>query len=125
QLSDRDLVFIECGCDRGYSQICYAESSMFRPRGRGHDVRKHRAIAYLFRRVGRIALSLVGVSIITFGLLQLVPGTFAQLQNMQLGSGLGGGGGMQSDVAGSVGEEPPAWKQYLVFMGGAITGNMG
>ena len=82
-------------------------------------------IRYLLGRIARIVLSLVAVSIITFGLLQLVPGSFAELQEMQIGSGLGDTAGVQTDFQQRYGEEIPAWQQYLIFMKGALTGDMG
>jgi ABC-type dipeptide/oligopeptide/nickel transport system permease component len=82
-------------------------------------------IRYLLGRVLRIVLSMVAVSMITFGLLQLVPGSFSELQGIQTGTGLGDVGSVQGESQQSHGEDVPAWRQYLLFMQGAVTGNMG
>jgi ABC-type dipeptide/oligopeptide/nickel transport system permease component len=81
-------------------------------------------VRYLGLRVARVAFSLVVVSIITFGLLQLVPGSFAELSDSNLGSGLGGDGAVDVGVTGAVPGSQPAWESYLDFMGGALTWDM-
>jgi ABC-type dipeptide/oligopeptide/nickel transport system permease component len=80
---------------------------------------------YLLTRIARLVLSLVLVSIITFGLLQMVPGSFSDLANMNVGSGLGETGNSQDDaLAARQDASPPAWQTYLMFMKGAVTWNM-
>lgn len=83
-------------------------------------------VVYVARRLVRVLLSLVAVSIITFTLLQLAPGSFADIKN----AGGGGIGGLEAqEVAGEFnrryGEDVPAWQQYLVFMKGALTWDLG
>lgn len=81
---------------------------------------------YLTRRLVRLIVSLIAVSLITFGLLQAVPGSFADLSQMNVGSGLGDGATAEQDaLAAREDEEPPAWEQYLTFMKGAATWDMG
>lgn len=80
-------------------------------------------LRYLSRRLTRLILSLVAVSIITFGLLQLVPGSFAELANS-------GATDFDADSSGSAlqqryGDHIPAWEQYLTFMRGVATFDMG
>lgn len=78
---------------------------------------------YLLRRLVRLILSLVAVSIITFGLLQLVPGSFADLAesgSTSLGDADAGG-----SVGNRYGDDTPAWQQYLRFVQGAATLDMG
>lgn len=83
-------------------------------------------VTYVARRLVRMLLSLVAVSIITFTLLQLAPGSFADIRM----AGGGGIGGMEAqETAGEFnrryGDEVPAWRQYLVFMQGALTWDLG
>lgn len=76
----------------------------------------------------RIALSLVAVSLITFGLLQAAPGDFADIQALSQGaSQLGGGRAAEtvSNIASRYGSDVPVWQQYLNFMGGVIRWDMG
>lgn len=81
---------------------------------------------YLVRRLIRLAVSLIVVSLITFGLLQLVPGTFQQLAAIDAGGSiLGGGQTMNLQTAGNVGASTSPWLEYLHFMRGILTWNMG
>ncbi|WP_205856350.1 ABC transporter permease [Phytoactinopolyspora endophytica] len=70
-------------------------------------------------------LSLIVVSIITFGLLQLVPGSFSDLADVgstALGDQTSADGG---DLVGRYGDDVPAWEQYVTFMQGLATWDMG
>lgn len=82
-------------------------------------------LGYLARRLVRMVLSLVAVSLITFVLLQLVPGSFSELSNA--GSTVYGDTGMVDggESAANMGDQRPAWQQYLGFMQGLITWDMG
>src|SRR5690606_19028720 len=86
-----------------------------------------RMLALLLSRLARIVVSLFIVSLITFGLLQLVPGSFSDIA--QLGGSTGIGGGDTGRVSGQLSQggsrEPPAWEQYLTFMKGFVTLDMG
>ncbi|WP_235939782.1 ABC transporter permease [Occultella kanbiaonis] len=83
---------------------------------------------YIGRRLLRVVLCLIAVSMLTFTLLQLAPGDFASIQ----ASG-GGTVGLaqeatseqQAGLAARYGEDIPVWQQYLKFMAGALTGDMG
>jgi ABC-type dipeptide/oligopeptide/nickel transport system permease component len=79
-------------------------------------------IRFLTIRLARMAFSLLAVSIITFGLLQLVPGSFSDLSGANVGSGLGDGTVFTENSAGS--GQQPAWSAYFDFMRGALTWNM-
>ena len=83
---------------------------------------------YLGRRILRLVLSLVAVSLITFTLLQLAPGNFADLQRISSGATTMGSAGTE-DVAAAFqsryGADVPPWKQYLIFMKGAVTWDFG
>lgn len=81
-------------------------------------------LSYLARRVVRLGLSLVAVSIITFGLLQLVPGSFADLAELS-STALSDQSSPESDLGVRYGKEVPAWEQYLTFMQGAVVWDMG
>jgi peptide/nickel transport system permease protein len=83
---------------------------------------------YLGIRLARLVMSLVAVSIITFTLLQVAPGNFADIQRVTSGATSMGGTGTEAMLAETVaryGEDTPAWKQYLTFMRGVITWDMG
>lgn len=85
-------------------------------------------ISLVWRRLLRIILSLVAVSVITFGLLQAAPGNFADIQALSQGTGqLGAGRGAETlaNIASRYGEDVPVWRQYLNFMAGAITWDFG
>lgn len=82
-------------------------------------------LRYLAGRLLRLVLSLFVVSIITFVLMQLVPGSYSDLQGADVGSGLGDTAGTQtggSTAGGS--DQEPVWQTYLSFMKGAVTWNM-
>lgn len=82
-------------------------------------------LRYLAGRVVRLVVSLIVVSIITFVLMQLVPGSYSDLQGTDVGSGLGDTGTQSGDSGGSGGDDDgPLWKTYLSFMKGAVTWNM-
>ncbi|WP_129664144.1 ABC transporter permease [Phytoactinopolyspora endophytica] len=85
-------------------------------------------MTYLSKRVVRMVLSLTAVSMITFTLLQLAPGNFADIQRISAGASQFGGAGTEDMVhafASRYGEEIPAWRQYLIFMKGAVTWDFG
>ena len=85
-------------------------------------------ISFIARRVLRMFLSLVAVSILAFTLLQMAPGSFADIQRATSGATGMAGADMQS-VAGEFssryGDDVPAWQQYLIFMRGALTWDLG
>src|SRR5690625_214611 len=81
-------------------------------------------LMYAVRRLVRLVVSLLIVSVITFGLLQLVPGTYAELADVG-STGLSGGASVEQEVTDQQRDEVPAWKQYAVFMKGLFTWDMG
>ncbi|WP_052667004.1 ABC transporter permease [Nitriliruptor alkaliphilus] len=84
--------------------------------------------SYLTKRVARMVLSLVVVSMITFTLLQLAPGNFADIQRITAGAGQFGGTGTEDMVhafSSRYADDIPAWRQYLIFMKGAVTWDFG
>ncbi|GAB3422912.1 ABC transporter permease [Flindersiella endophytica] len=83
---------------------------------------------YLGKRVVRLVLSLIAVSIIAFTMLQLAPGNFADIQRVASGATNIGGTGTEQTVAefqSRYGEDVPVWMQYLKFMKGAVTWDFG
>ncbi|WP_235939892.1 ABC transporter permease [Occultella kanbiaonis] len=85
-------------------------------------------LEFVARRVVRMVLSLVVVSALAFTLLQLAPGSFADIQRANSGStGMAGAGAQEvaGEFATRYGAEVPAWQQYLVFMKGALTWDLG
>src|SRR5699024_1823842 len=81
---------------------------------------------HIIRRLARVVVSIIAVSIITFALLKSVPGSFAELATMNVGLGLDQtAGGAQTGAGGILGgAEPAAWQQYLLFMGQLVTGDL-
>lgn len=83
---------------------------------------------FLLKRLVRVALSLVAVSLITFVLLQAAPGNFADIQRVTSGA-TSLSAQQQDEVAGELsaryGPDVPAWKQYLIFMWGAVRWDFG
>lgn len=83
---------------------------------------------YLGQRLTRLVLSLVAVSVMTFTLLQLAPGNFADLARVQSGAtNLGGVGTEQmvGELRTRYGADVPLWEQYLKFMKGAVVWDFG
>ncbi|WP_329005312.1 ABC transporter permease [Kribbella sp. NBC_00709] len=83
---------------------------------------------YIGKRIVRLALSLIAVSILTFTLLQLAPGNFADLQRVNSGATNFGGVGTESmvgELETRYGADVPVWKQYLIFMKGAAHWDFG
>ncbi|WP_166353006.1 ABC transporter permease [Phytoactinopolyspora limicola] len=84
--------------------------------------------SYMAKRIVRMVLSLVAVSMITFTLLQMAPGNFADIQRISAGAAQFGGAGTEDMVhafASRYGDDIPAWRQYLIFMKGAATWDFG
>src|SRR5699024_2889927 len=83
---------------------------------------------FLAKRLGRAVSTLALVSLITFVLLQLAPGNFADLSAVTSGATMTAEG-QRAEVITSFtkryGPEVPAWQQYLIFMKGAVTWDMG
>lgn len=82
--------------------------------------------SFLLRRFIRLLVSLAIISVVTFALLSLAPGSFAGIQAT-------GGGGLASgrnreiatQVAARFGEEIPVWQQYLNWLVPALRGDLG
>ncbi|SEE91784.1 ABC transporter substrate-binding protein [Ruania alba] len=87
-----------------------------------------RVAVFIGRRVLRMVLCLIAVSVLTFVLLQLAPGDFAGIQAVGGGTvGLAADATAESTagLAARYGADVPLWEQYLRFMAGAVTGDMG
>lgn len=84
--------------------------------------------AFLARRVVRVVLSLVAVSVIAFTLLQLAPGEFADIVSISSGStGLSSSetDSAAADITARFGGGIPPWQQYLNYMKGVVTFDLG
>ncbi|MGI8767650.1 MAG: ABC transporter permease [Propionibacteriaceae bacterium] len=87
-----------------------------------------RAAGYVVRRLARAVVSLVVVSLITFVLLQLAPGNFADISAITSGATVTTQGSRDeaiNQLTTRYGDQVPLWKQYLIFMKGAVTWDMG
>lgn len=68
------------------------------------------------------------VSLLTFVMLQLAPGSFADISAITSGATMTSQGQREevmSSFQNRYGDEIPAWQQYLIFMKGAVTWDMG
>lgn len=87
-----------------------------------------RVVMFVGRRVARMVLCLIAVSLLTWTLLQLAPGDFASIQEVGGGSvGLAqeASAEQRAGLEDRYGAGIPPWEQYLRFMAGAVTGDMG
>ncbi len=78
-------------------------------------------LSFLLRRFAILIPTLIGVSIVAFGLIRLVPGDPAELL-------LGERGGSPETIAkirGDLGLDLPIYRQYLKFVGNALQGDFG
>lgn len=75
-------------------------------------------MGYVLQRLIRLVLTLIAVSIITFGLLRMVPGSFAELSQQNVGLGQASGAATGS---GGPDQGRPAWLDYLTFMKEIVT----
>jgi peptide/nickel transport system permease protein len=85
-------------------------------------------VRFLAARLVRMVFSLIAVSLITFVLLQMAPGNFADIQRVTSGASELSPG-QATEVIGEFqsryGDDVPAWKQYLKFMAGAVRWDFG
>ena len=85
-------------------------------------------VRYIAFRLIRMFISLIVVSIITFTLLQMAPGNFADIQRVTSGASELSPS-QASEVIGEFqtryGDDVPPWKQYLTFMRGALVWDFG
>jgi len=97
-----------------------------RPAARGY--RLNPTVRYIAIRLVRMVISLVVVSIITFTLLQMAPGSFADIQRVTSG-GSELSPSQATEVIGEFqtryGQDVPPWRQYLKFMQGAVRWDFG
>ena len=80
-------------------------------------------IAFLARRVLTIFLpTLLGISILVFGAMRLIPGNFV---DVLIGIGPDVGQAQRDEIARSYGLDKPLPIQYLLWLGNTLRGNMG
>lgn len=87
-----------------------------------------KVLGFIARRLVRVALCLVAVSMLTWALLQLAPGDFASIQSIGGGTvGLAQQATVEhvDNLQARYGDDIPMWQQYLTFMSGVLTGDMG
>lgn len=85
-------------------------------------------VKFALQRLLRMVLCLVAVSVLTFTLLQLAPGNFADINSATSGStGMDTGSTEQigQQFNSRYGADVPVVQQYLIFMKGAVTWDMG
>ena len=80
-------------------------------------------IAFLARRVLTVFLpTLLGISILVFGAMRLIPGNFV---DVLIGIGPDVGQAQRDEIARSYGLDKPLPIQYLLWLGNTLRGNMG
>lgn len=83
-------------------------------------------ISYILRRTGYMLVTLIGISIISFTIIQLPPGDYLTTYIAQLSST---GTVVDESVVASLkrqyGLDRPLWYQYFKWVGGVLTGNFG
>ncbi len=80
-------------------------------------------IAFLARRVLTVFLpTLLGISILVFGAMRLIPGNFV---DVLIGIGPDVGQAQRDEIARSYGLDRPVPVQYLLWLGNTLRGNMG
>ncbi|HIT74727.1 MAG TPA: ABC transporter permease [Candidatus Avipropionibacterium avicola] len=85
-------------------------------------------LRFTLNRLVRAVITLAMVSLLTFTLLQLAPGNFADLSAITSGATMTAQGQRDEVISGFTsryGAEIPVWQQYLIFMKGAVTWDMG
>jgi len=78
-------------------------------------------LSYLLRRLAVLVPTLVGVTIVAFGLIRLIPGDPAELM---LGE-RGGSPEVVAKIRADLGLDLPVYRQYLRFVGNALHGDLG
>lgn len=76
---------------------------------------------FIFRRVGVLLPTLLGVSLLAFSLIRLVPGDPVMLLLGERGASVEAYETMRRGL----GLDQPLWKQYVDFVKNAVTGNLG
>lgn len=83
---------------------------------------------FIGRRIVRMILCLLAVSVLTWVLLEVAPGDFQSIQDAGGGS-VGLAQAASAERVGALteryGEDIPSWRQYLMFMWGVLTLDMG
>lgn len=85
-------------------------------------------IVWVAKRLLRAGITLWLVSVITFALLQLAPGSFSDISAVTSGATITSQGQRDeaiTNIQSRYDDEIPAWQQYLIFMKGAVTWDMG
>ena len=82
-------------------------------------------LLFVGKRLLRIVLSLIAVSIITFLLLQAAPGNFADISRIISGGAVTSDSGATAALQSRYGADVPLVQQYLKFMWGVLTLDMG
>ena len=85
-------------------------------------------LVFILKRLARAVVTLWLVSLLTFTMLQLAPGSFADISAVTSGATMTAQGQREevmSSFQNRYGDDIPAWQQYLIFMKGAVTWDMG
>lgn len=81
---------------------------------------------YILRRIGYMIITLLGISVIAFTIIQLPPGDYLTTYIIQLSSS---GTVVDESIIASLkrqyGLDRPLWYQYFKWMGGVLKGNFG
>ena len=79
-------------------------------------------LAFLLRRLGHAAVMVVGIAVLTFFLLHLIPGDLAEYMAAQGG---GGDAAYVADLRARFGLDQPLWQQFFTFLTSLIRLDLG
>ena len=79
-------------------------------------------IAFILRRLGHAILMVVGIAVLTFFVLRLIPGDLAEYMAAQGG---GGDAAYVADLRARFGLDQPLWRQFFTFLSSFIRLDLG
>src|SRR6186713_1634869 len=79
-------------------------------------------IAFILRRLGHAILMVVGIAVLTFFVLRLIPGDLAEYMAAQGG---GGDAAYVADLRARFGLDQPLWQQFLTFLASLLRLDLG
>ncbi|EAR07473.1 ABC transporter permease subunit, partial [Reinekea blandensis] len=76
---------------------------------------------FILRRVGMVIPTFIGVSILTFSLIHLIPGDPVTV----MGGERGFSAEQRAEIEAMLGLDKPLWQQYFVYAGNILRGDLG
>lgn len=78
-------------------------------------------LQFIFRRIGMIIPTFIGVSLLTFSLIHLIPGDPVTV----MGGERGFSAEQRAEIEAMLGLNEPLWKQYFLYIGNVLQGDLG